>query len=115
MLQRIAERSIEDFPPRFQHHDAARQSGDHVEIVGDQDQRAAQLLKTGHELVAAFGVQTGGRLIEHQHFRLHRQHARNGDPTLLAARERKRGAIAQRGQVQTDAVCRFSTRASTSS
>ena len=41
----------------------------------------------------AGGVQAGGRLIEHQHLRPHRQHRRDGNALLLAARQQQRRTI----------------------
>jgi hypothetical protein len=57
--------------------------------VRDQDGRAAldQPLEPGHHLGFALGVETGRRLVEHEHGWVPQQDARDADPLTLAARE----------------------------
>ena len=56
--------------------------------MGDTDHRHAALGKLLHQLqhlADHLGVKGGGRLIEQQHIRVHRQRTHNGDALLLAA------------------------------
>ena len=68
-------------------------------MVGREDHRHAVLLgqpvDERHEVGDALGIEPRGRFVEHQHLRLHREDARDGDPFLLAAREVVRHALAQ--------------------
>ncbi len=55
-----------------------REDHGHAVILG-------QPVDEPHEVDDALGVESGGRFVEHQDLRLHREDARDGDPLLLAA------------------------------
>ena len=59
------------------------------------------VLDFGQDLVPAFGVQTGGRLVQHEDAGLHGHDARHRHAALLAAGQFK-GAALQQGLVQAD-------------
>ena len=57
-----------------------------IDAVGDVDQRdtgPAQLAQNAEQLFHIAGRQSGSRLVEHQHFRMHRDGARDADDRPL--------------------------------
>ena len=56
--------------------------------------------QSGQHLLGRRRVERGGRLVEHQHPRVHGQHRADGHPLLLAARQRAQVADAQRGDAE---------------
>ncbi len=55
----------------------------------------ASVLEHGRDRQRAGRVELRRRLVEHEHARTHGHHARDGDPLLLAPRERERFAVRQ--------------------
>ena len=52
-----------------------------------------EALDLAEDHLAALGVKAGGRLVQHQHLRLHGEDAGDGGAALLPARQLKRGAV----------------------
>jgi hypothetical protein len=94
-----------DDPPGVHHHHPIAQPGDRAEIVGDQDDRhaelAAQPLQQLQDLRLHGGVERRGRLVRDQQVRPAQQRDRDHHPLAHAARELVRVALeaaARRGQ-----------------
>jgi hypothetical protein len=72
-------------------------------VLGHQHGRAEvvhQPLQHGEHLLGGARVERGGRLVQHQHLRVHGEHRADRHPLLLAAGEGGQRAVAQRGQAQ---------------
>ena len=92
--------------------DAPGVAGDLLHAVADDDDGRAGALAVitdiVHYLTAACGVKPGGRLVEYQHARSHRDNARDGDAALLPAGQLQRRAVEQL-LVHADSRTRSST------
>ena len=83
--RQLRSRGRPDQPAVAQHRDPISDLIDLVEEVGDEDNRDAMGLEIAHDLeqnLDLVGVETGGRLVEHQHPRVVFKSARNGDQLL---------------------------------
>src|SRR5262249_7935650 len=76
-----------------------------LDVVGDEDERSPERAELGGEegAHAVFGldVERGGRLGEEERARLERERAGERDPLPLAARERGRPPLGDRGDAET--------------
>ena len=63
------------------------------EVVHEPGQRREDVLGRGR-------VEGGGRLVEHEHPRVHREHRSDRDPLLLPARQGPQVAVAQLGDAE---------------
>jgi hypothetical protein len=93
LAEDLARRAVERDLPLAHHHDAVGGDGLAHE-VGDCDDGdalgAVQLVCDLQHFVAAQRVEHGRGLVEHDHRRVHRQHAGNADALLLPAGEHVR-------------------------
>ena len=87
-----------------EHGDAVHVLRDLIHRVADEHDGVAALLvigaDMGEQLLASARVKSRARLVEHQHLRLHGDHARDGDAALLPAGERE-GRLLQQALVQS--------------
>ncbi len=96
--------SGEDRPATVQHVNAVRPAVCQVDIVSGDDDRhplLVELVGQLHDLAHHVGVQTGGRLVHHQHLGAHGQRAGEGYALALPERQLLRGSLshlAQAGQ-----------------
>ena len=67
--------------------DLRRELLDEVAIVRHEDQRAAVVLERVEQHVLRIEIEVVGRLVEQQRVRRAQQHARDGEPRALAARQ----------------------------
>ena len=70
-------------------------------LVLDYDKAQALRAKLGdqrEDFSPALGIEVGGRLVEHNNRRAQRQHRRDREPLLLAARQRHRIAMLEAAQ-----------------
>ena len=95
-------RAIQPDLPLVQHNDAVGEARDALQFLrGHHDGDLVPVGQLGQHVEHgrfAGGIQAGGRLVEHQHLRPHRQHRRDGDALLLAARQQQRRTVPILGQ-----------------
>ena len=94
LLKSLARRGIADELAVAHDEHVIGQPRDVVHIVGDEHDRDVLLLVQvadgRDEFLAAARVEAGDGLVEHEVLWLQGEHARDGDATHLAARQRKR-------------------------
>ena len=88
--ENLLRRAIQPNLPFVQHNNAVGEARDALQFLrGHHDGDLVPVGQLGQHVEHgrfAGGIQAGGRLVEHQHLRPHRQHRRDGDALLLAAR-----------------------------
>ena len=79
-------------------------TGKRVEIVRREHDRLAGARRARRSAPSSHcwvrGIERGGRLVEQQHLGIHREHRRDRDPLLLAARELVRRAVGEVGDAE---------------
>ncbi len=106
----VVRRTLGDDPVRLgEHHAAVGEHGQRLEIVRREHDGLAGVVELDdqlHQPLLGAGIECGRRLVEQQHFGIHREHRRDRDPLLLAARELVRRAIGQVGDTEHLPACR---------
>ena len=88
--EHVLRRALHAHTSVLEHYHAVSERGFFHEMRDHDDGHACfvQFLANAHEAFAPARVQHGGRLVEHEHARLHRKHAGYCNALLLAARKR---------------------------